>query len=326
MKVFERLETTECTLSEIYNAVAEIQKDCADYMVSDMGRNLCMTDKGSIAFKGEEFALSRWALFQLGIKTGVPGAYLEKCIDAGFSALAADNVNTWLRQKESGTALIRTFKDTARGILSKRYTACDAPDIVEMIDQSIDALYWKVRGHYISEERMHFRMVSGDTIDVNGMTLFPAIFFDSSDVGRCALNMRFGLYRSTCRNGIILPSIRMFYHQRHIGIDKTELFLEFNKNLGYLPEMMEEAENILRAAALKQIDLTNTEEVEALIHELRVTAQLTEDDARDLLYFARDNYDDTRLGLANALSEMAQDKTLEKRLDLEKAAGKILCR
>lgn len=326
MKLFERLETTECTLSEIYNSVSEIQKDCSDFMVSDIGRNMQMTDKGSLSFMGEEFDLSRWALFQLGIKTGVPGAYLEKCMEAGFSKLAADNVNTWLRQKENGTALIRTFKESVRGILSKRYTACDAPDVVEMIDGSINSLYWKVRGHYISEERMHFRMVSEDMIEVNGMELFPAIFVDSSDVGRCALNMRFGLYRSTCRNGIILPSIRMFYHQRHIGIDQTELYLEFNKNLGYLPEMMEEAERILNTAAAKKLNLTDTEEVEALIHELRVTAQMTEDDARDLLEFTLENYDDSRLGLANALSELAQDKTLEKRLDLEKAAGKILCR
>lgn len=321
----ERLNDYRISFNEIDKMAKDIQSECEDFVVSNMAANLRMSDTGNLQFMSEDRPLSDWALGQVGIKLGIPASYLRKCFVNGFAALGAQNVNAWLKTKEKGTVFIRGHKNGIRGFLSGRYTACDAPDILEMTYNTIPYIdrEWDIVSHFMTEERMHVRLVNENKMNINSEELFPAIFIDSSDVGRCALHVHFGIYKKACRNGLVIPKIGLFYHQRHIGIDRTDLYLQYSASIASLPDVVENAEDIIGMAIDKKIVYTQ-EEITNLLHEIRVKAKITEDEAEKVINTAIETYDHNRWGLANALSEYAQEKDLERRLEIEKAAGMLL--
>lgn len=322
----ERLNLSE-KIGSVINYADSIQEDCRDFMISHIGRNLWMNGSAELCFAADGYnvlPLSEWALTQLGIKTGIPGNYLSKCINSGYPSLAANNVNTWLKPKDNSKAFIRTYKNTIRGILSDRYTAFDAPEILNVLADNIPESNWDIRGSYISEERMHLRFTLSDKINIDGDSLFPAIFVDSSDVGRCALKVRFGIYRLACTNGLIIPSIETMYHQRHVGIQVTELESAVISSMKRIPEFIEKSEDLVEYAKNKKIKMLEKEDVEAVLKELRLKAKLSEDDAQKVIKITKEKYSATQWGLVNGLTEFARDCTLDTRVELEKAAGILL--
>ena len=53
-------------------------------------------------------------------------------------------------------------------------------------------------------------------------------------------------------------------------------------------------------------------------------ANLSEENANKVIYLMKDRYDMSRWGLINGITEVAQDFTLERRLELERMAGNLL--
>lgn len=57
---------------------------------------------------------------------------------------------------------------------------------------------------------------------------------------------------------------------------------------------------------------------------LFVDTELPETSAKKVIYLMQTKYDGTRWGFINGITEVAQDFTLERRLDLERVAGDLL--
>ena len=64
--------------------------------------------------------------------------------------------------------------------------------------------------------------------------------------------------------------------------------------------------------------------MEEFIARIRSTTMLSEESATKVLNLMQAKYDTTRWGFINGITEVAQDFTLEKRLDLERIAGNLL--
>ena len=66
------------------------------------------------------------------------------------------------------------------------------------------------------------------------------------------------------------------------------------------------------------------QDMDDFLARVRGQTQLPEEGAKKVLNLMQSKYGDTRWGLINSITEVAQDYTLERRLDLERVAGNLL--
>ena len=324
----------------IYKEAKAIEDAREDFFVHNVAANLKMNDSdGSLSWNYETpdgrktmtQKPSEWALSQLSTKIGMPSGYAQKCIDSKHTALAADNVNTWLAdqsgsaRKRSTNYLIRSYNGGVDGILSDRYARFDTTRILDACDATMDIKDYHVVGSYVSDERMHVRLIKDKMLDVDGEDLYPGIFIDSSDVGRTSLNVRFGIWKKVCTNGMCISKVGgMLYHQRHMGIEADEVISELKKNLVMVPSLIAKSEDIIKASRVEKLDLKDEKVFERLVEQIRKQALVSQEEALKVIETAKTHYDVSRWGIANAMTLMAQKYELDKRIQIEDAAGKLI--
>lgn len=330
------IANNETTLSMLQDKADAIQSKCEDYDVVGVqnihhdGIFLRYQPVGYSEVRTAEF--TDYSLGQLCNKIGVPRRYIDKCLEAGMTDLISRNMNEWIEQ-HNRNFFIREYKDNdkikIRGLLSDRYTTLDSPDIVRQLRSTFDEDDYKVKGYFISPERFHLRLVQREMLNINGEDLFAGIQIDSSDVGRSPLVVRFMIYKQVCTNGMTVSKGEgLLYHQRHIGISREEFASEFEKSLEKLPILVANAKELIEEARLDtkgyRITHYNPDELESFINRIKSQTGLADEPVAKVIDFMTNKYSETRWGLINALTEVAQDFTLERRIDLEKVAGELL--
>ena len=333
-EIKEVLDLTPHTLDKLIETAKGIEADSHDFNVSKANNdNVRFNDLAGLTFRADDgvvrsYDLSRYSLGQLSSKIGVPARYIEKCVSSGRIELAQDNVNSWLEDFNKNL-FIREYAGKIRGVLSDRYSVCDTPDILKVVDDAVDLNKYKIKGSYLNEERFHLRLVGRDMLPIDDEDLFAGLFIDSSDVGRSILTVKFGIYKQVCTNGLVIARAGgTLFEQKHIGITAEEFYTGLSKSLSVVDELTEHAVEFVKLAKtagtgynLKSLD---EKEMEKFIRQIRQTTTLPEASAEKVITLMQTKYDDTRWGLINGITEVAQDFTLERRLDLERIAGNLL--
>lgn len=342
MMLKEQLATPnekKVTFEHMENWAAEIKDDSDAYVIHDVAKNLWMDDSGNLSFchslsgdpEVENMPASSWALSQLSVKLGMPSGYAEKCIERGHADLAANNVNTWLmeqngsKRKKTTDYLIRTYKDHINAVLSSNYTAFDAPQILDVVKKTINVDDYHIVGSYISDERLHLRMIRDEMLNVDGEDLYPGIFIDSSDVGRTAFHISFGIWKKVCTNGLCISKIGgVLYHQRHVGITPIEVETEMVSRIKKIPELIVRSENVIKSARNDKIDLKDEKVFEKILNDIRRVSKVSDEEARRVIELSQEKYSATRWGIVNAMTEIAQNYELDERIRIENAAGHLM--
>lgn len=331
----EMLTIKGASLSSAMTSAVAIQDMCEDFMVSDVTNKNCYYNGD---FNGLQFTddidvrhinpLTRHSLSQLCAKLGVPVRYIQSCIDKGYPDLAADNINAWLDEYRK-SLFIRTYGDRIRGVLSDRYTTLDSPEVIEVCEDTFGDDF-KVKGMYVSEERLHLRIVQKNMLKVKGEDLFAGVTIDSSDVGRSILCVRFLIYKQVCTNGLcISEGMGSIFAQRHVGISKDEFREGLVASLQSVPAIIPEIMDAIQCANRYDKELIdyrgfNEEKQDRFVSRIRALTKLPEDGVAKILETMYDKYSVSRWGFVNSITEVAQDYTLDRRLELENVAGKIL--
>ena len=337
----EALDKSSVKFSNIKDKAAEIEAARADFYVKDVSKNLWMdSSDGAISFchpsmdggiETENMPATSWALSQLSVKLGMPSGYAEKCIERGHPDLAAENVNTWLteqtggKRKKSTDYLVRSYDGRIDGILSSNYTAFDTTKILGVVERAIDVNDYHIVGSYVSDERMHLRLIRDTLLDVDDEDLYPGIFIDSSDVGRTALHVSFGIWKKVCTNGLCISKVGgVLYHQRHMGITPVDVETELVARIGMIPDLIQRSESIIKTARGEKINLNDEKVFEKMIHDIRRLSNLSEDNAVKVIELAKARYGMTRWGIVNSMTEIAQNFELDDRIRIENAAGRLI--
>lgn len=333
-EIKEVIDTAPKTLDTLIMKSREIEQLSSDYMVRRANtHNIRFNEKAGITFIGEDqnirdFPISRFALGQLSTKIGVPVRYLEKCINSGRIDLAQDNVNSWLEDYNKDL-FIREYNGNVRGILSSKYSVCDSHEILEVVDDAVDLSNYKVKGSYLNEERLHVRLISKEMLPIDGEDLFAGLFIDSSDVGRSILTVKFGIYKQVCTNGLVIARANStLFEQKHIGISADEFHQGLVASLSRVDELTEYAIGSIERTRERYNHWSATSEYEDDIKEfinyIRQQTNLSLEGASKVIDLMNTKYEDNRWGLINSITEVAQDFTLERRLELERIAGNLL--
>ena len=333
-EIKEVIDTRPKTLNKLIEKAHEIESRSNDYMVRHANsNNIRFNERAGITFISEDqnirdFPISRYALGQLGTKIGVPVRYLEKCIQSGRIDLAQDNVNSWLEDYNKDL-FIRAFSGGIRGVLSNKYSVCDSHEILEAVDDAVDLSKYKVKGSFLNEERLHVRLIGKEMLPIDGEDLFAGLFLDSSDVGRNILTVKFGIYKQVCTNGLVIARAGgTLFEQKHIGITTEEFHDGLVKSLQNVDLLTDHAVEWVQRAKNRynhwSVETEHPEDIEEFVAYIRQQTNLSDDSAHKVISLMQTKYEDTRWGLINGITEVAQDFTLERRLELERIAGSML--
>lgn len=333
-KTMEVLDLKNHTIDDLITRSQEIADDCEDFMiVSANNESVIFNESAGLTYEtstGEvrKAPMSRWALSQLGTKIGVPSRYLEKCVATGRIDLARENVNSWLTDYNKDL-FIREYRGGIRGILSNRYSVCDSQDILKVVDDAVDLSKYKIKGSYLSPERLHVRLVGKEMLPIEGEDLFAGLFIDSSDVGRNILVIQFGIWKQVCTNGLCISKAGgLLFSQKHIGITTEEFHSGLIASLDNVDALMDNAVEWVKYAQNKKIkynvDRLSEEGMAEFVTSIKSSANIPEDSAKKVIDLMQHKYGGSQWGLINSLTEVAQDFTLDKRIGIETHAGNLL--
>lgn len=334
-EVKELLVKDYASLDSLMKKAKDIQDKCKDYTITKANSNNLWYDADSLKLiyepkedKIRKVDISRHALSQLCNKIGVPVRYIEKCTENGMLELASDNINSWVDEFNK-SLFIREYDNKIRGVLSDKYSVLDTPDIITCISDSIKESEYDIKGHFLTPERFHARFTQKEKMKVNGEDLFGGFQVDSSDVGRSVLTVKFFIYKQVCTNGLcIAKGGGMLFEQKHIGIDSINFYANLTKSMGTIPDLVTHAEEVIRLANTTNITykkaFSSQSDLENLVNSIRVNTKLSEEGALKVVDTMKNVYTPSKWGLVNAITQVAQDYSLERRLELESIAGNIL--
>ena len=326
-----------------FNALVEkaerIEKESTDYMVTQANsNNVRFNDNFGLTFvpdegEVEDLRLTHHSLGQLGTKIGVPSRYIEKCIASGRIDLAKDNVNSWLEDYNK-SLFIREYRGRIRGILSNKYSVCDSDTILNVFSDVMGnrLANYDIKGNFLNEERLHLRMVNKERMNIDGEDLFSGIFIDSSDVGRSILKVNYGVYKLVCTNGLVIAKAGgTLFEQKHVGISADDLRDGLKEAFEKLPVLEDNARQWIefaRNTPCKEVAFDikhlSEEDMDSFVESIRQKTMLSKESATKVVELMRTKYDGSKWGLINGITEVAQDFTLERRLELETIAGGML--
>lgn len=296
----------------------EIQAKCSDHPVR--ANEIRMDNTLKLNFGDRKIPMSDLATGHLCGKLQVPSRYFNRLVDAGQNDLAAQNINCWLEDNPKNLFL-REYDGRIRGVLSGSYSVYDAPEILQSVSEVFNPDTFKLKGSFINEERLHLRLIENTMMDIEGEDLFAGITLDSSDVGRSGLSVRFFIWKQVCTNGLVIAkSSANLFRQKHIGITHEDFAAGLTEGLQTFYELKDSIAESIKATA----KIPANEDIEELLEEIKEKTNLSDDAATEVIEYMHTKYDNTRWGMINGITEVAQKYTLERRIELETIAGSML--
>lgn len=269
--------------------------------------------------------ISEFAFSQLCTRLGVPASYVKKCFDTGKVGLALDNFQAWAGDMDKNM-LVREHKGVARAVLSDSYSTFDSYKVLKTLSNTVDDKRFQPSQVFLSTDRLHIRFVDYNPLPIDdGTPLYAGVTVDSSDVGRGSLNMKFFIYRSVCTNGLVISKLGgTLFRQNHIGSNMTGGKLQlFNRAFMNVDKLVEQSLGLIKNC--KQQHLKDYE-LEMYLEKARRELKLSEKSQERLKELIDGTYDRTKWGIINSVTELAQDFTLDTRIDFENWAGDLFAK
>lgn len=332
---FEKLVTAsgteKCDFSELLDKSREIRDRWrTDIVVNKNATNFSLDQDLGFHYTtdyGQEKAadITQFAFSQLCARMGVPANYIKKCFTTGKEDLALQNFRAWAEEADSNL-MIRENGGIVRAVLSDSYSPFDSYQVLRALKYTVDFGRWKLTQVFLSEDRLVLRFVDFTPLPVHdGSPLFLGFVVSSSDVGRGSLSVKMMLYRSVCTNGLLISSMGgTLYKQHHIGEAMSGSKLEaFNRIFTKIDDNAQAVIANINQCRNRQL---KDYEMEMLVEKARREMKLSEKSVEKLKTLVSTTYEPTNWGLINGVTELAQDFSLETRLDMENWAGQFFAR
>ncbi len=275
-------------------------------------------------------SLTNWATSQLCQRLTIPTAYYRRCP----LGLQDEQVNYWMhRETEAGSTanpekperwLLRSKKDTLRGILSERYAKMNNTDLFQSLEPFVKSQY-EVAWLAITDESLHLRLLdprlSREVLP--GDRVVAGLHIANSEVGRRSVTVDALVYRLVCTNGLVrLVKGRSLMHQRHVGITPARMEMQISKAI---------KEAIVQGTGFMERMIWATREplsdVEAAISTVSETwglSEILQTQVTTSLKQESRGQQETLYGLVNAFTNVAQTLGPDERYSLEALAGNLL--
>ncbi len=318
-----------CDLQALTEKSKEISTVWKDYIVDNSEElNFSMSNDMRFTFTaktGEQRVddISEFAFGQLCARLGIPASYVKKCFEYGKIDLALRNFQEWAGEMTK-RILIREYDGVVHAVLSDSYSKYDSYSVMKTLNNTVDNKIYQPNQAFLSTDRLHLRYVNFNQLPIEDTSpLYAGFTVDSSDVGRGSLKMQFFLYRSVCTNGMVVSSLGgTLFHQNHMGSKISGGKLElFNRALCDIDRLSEQAVQLVKKS---QGHYLRDYELQMYLKKAERELKLSEKSQDKLRLLIDSNYSRNLWGVMNGVTELAQDFTLDTRLQLESWAGELL--
>ena len=331
MQDFETLVTghgtDECDMGELLEKSKEISRTWKNHVVKNEEKPSFSLDR-DLRFhftteygEKKETDITQFAFSQLCARVGVPGKYIDKCYKTGKEDLALENFRAWADEAKSNM-LVRENKGVVRAVLSDNYAPFDSYKVLRTLKYTVDTKRFQPTQAFLSEDKLVVRFVDFKKLPImDGSPLYIGFNVSSSDVGRGSLSIKMFVYRSVCTNGLLVSSGNgTLYRQSHVGEKMTEskmqIFQRAFNNIDVVADEMISNIRKCRERSLKDFEMQIL--VEKAKRELKLSKEKGE--AFETLV---GQYEPTRWGIINSVTELAQKFSLDRRLEMEEWAGNL---
>lgn len=273
--------------------------------------------------------ITDYAFSQMCGKVGVPASYITKCLKNGKTNLAIENYEEWAKTPElqDDKFLIRNYDGVVHAVLTDRYNVFDHSTVLHgLIDAMNDP---ELQGRYIpneafmSPDRLHIRFVNfDDPIVVGDEKLNSGFTISTNNVGSGALVIKYFLYRFVCKNGMVRSTNGgVLFRQTHLSSFEESAPDFFGQIVAKVQKLDQRAQLEIAAAMGQQL---NALQFDTLLSKAQHELHFGKKGKEKLMLLTDTTYDRSVWGVANAITEMAQQYTLQSRIDMETWAGNIV--
>ncbi|MGE5637658.1 MAG: hypothetical protein ACM3WQ_03030 [Chloroflexota bacterium] len=294
---------------------------------------------------GERFKSTKWANSQIFSKLGMPSRYFNDLL-VEDPELATYHTNRVLSQSAPEEWFVRTKvgvldnvvdEETSgegdkepvpfiRGVMSDKYSVLDNDKIVMAVSRILSHYVKElnIQSYCLEDHRMHIRITLPQTAKDFGLTtrskndiLQVGLDIINSEVAYHAMNITGFIWRLVCTNGMRRMEKGDTFTQRHIFLDDNTFF---TKCCFAIRDSVESGlKTMEQFVALKQLSLQHPLQLHEVIgKELEFTNSIV-DSAKE--YWEEDA---TAYGIINSFTAAARNLDNEKRLEVERQAGKML--
>lgn len=286
---------------------------------------------------------------QLSKELGIPGRYYNRMRSGSIQdqAMAAANINHWLRHGEKTTRLVRTLDGNARAFLSKKYRSLDNYDLANstlpiLLNESKKLGSIQVMSSDVTENKLYIKVASERlTYEVKrGDVVQMGIVISNSEVGHGSVRIEPFLYRLICLNGAIIEDSAV--RKYHIGkqseeVEAAEAVFRDETRVADDKAFFMKLQDVVRAAfndenfaKLKGMTIdASTRKIQApiqdVVEEIADRYNLAEKYKDSFLKNLIEGGDTSQWGVANAITAVANSaENYESATDLEKIGGEIV--
>ena len=248
------------------------------------------------------WTLKPWAFSQLAAKLFIPFNYLEKCPNS----LREENVNFWLKL-QSKPFLLRTKPSslTIRAVLSNKYSILDNLPLFKVARKLLKNKA-TLFDSYLDELRFVMKYKFNDIESVG-------LLFINSEVGLHSVQLYPVVYTKKA-NFFYIPDLK--FEQRHIYTDISSILKSFkyhiSKIIKEVPIILDQYENSKHVKP----DIPN------LLEYLSLKYRISQSEITELKHHL--SSDATLQDIVNNLVLLSNRFQIERSIELQKTAGKIL--
>lgn len=317
-----------CDMKSLLATSREMNRKWADYVIeNDKGVNFGIDNDLKFNYltahgDNRSVDISEFAFGQLCTRLGVPASYVKKCFDSGKINLALDNFQAWAGEMNKNM-LIRENEGVVRAVLSDSYTPFDSYKVLRTLNNVVDDRVFQPSQVHLSTDRLMIRFVNHEPLPIDdGSPIYCGVCVSSSDVGRGALKAQFFIYRAVCSNGMVVSKLGgTLFSQNHIGSSMSGGKLElFNRAFMNVDSLSKQATTLIKENKNRHL---KDYELEMYLEKAKRELKLSEKSQEKLIHLIDNTYNHTRWGIINGVTELAQDFTLETRLEFESWAGDL---
>ena len=293
--------------------------------------------------------VNSWAKKQIATKTGIPLKYFRKMEDNGKIDLLADNVNTWMPDKEK--RMVRVLDGNVRALLSSKYKPINNYDVLFL---TIDEIK-KVRENgmlvdtvdaRVSDTKLYLKLTSPDlSADIekfNGIQQTEPVqggmIISNSEVGNGAFCVQPFINVLVCTNGLISDRA---LRKVHVGADRKVGLIEWSDETKKLDDelLFSKIRDMIQKTFNKEIFNQWIDEINEVakikVPKPRIAIQkiakhfnltkLEEEDILNEFISNAPNTGSTQWGMSMAVTRVAQDSSnYDNRIEMEEIGAKLL--
>jgi hypothetical protein len=270
------------------------------------------------------------ALSQLSSRLGIPARYAKKCIE-NDPWLLSSHVNHWIKDMEEDREgdrswLLRTKRDTLRGVLTDKYSQLDNNFVFNALSNSLqNGDVVDVKNFNLDSKYLNFRMVFPDLkanigTTINKDDVMVGIHVTNSEVGASSLRIESCLFRLVCSNGMIARvGGESLMQQRHVHLTTNEME---NRVADAIDKALQVGDGLIdRFARSRDVKVNNPlETLEKLAKKQKYSNKFVD----TLKNSFNSEPGDSAFEIVNAFTHASKTLPFENRLEVETFAGKVM--